>query len=532
MPQTPTSNPAIDKLIAQTDSLYSLPAVALEVLRLTESDTVDVAALKESIERDPALVVKILKVVNSSLFGLSGQVSSLTQALALLGARPLKMLVLGFSLPDKLLAEASSEQLERFWRASLTRAIVARDLATEHFSSSDAIAADEAFVAGLLQDVGVLVLLGQLGEPYTKLLQSAAEEGTDATQLERDSLGFTRSDLTAALGRNWQLPSPIVDAIAGEGESLARPLELAELLVRLVVDRQLDALPALIERGEAYCGLSNQQIRTMVESLEQRVLDLAEAMMMSLDSDADYLQVITDAHARLALLAENPLDAPAEFADDRVCEELLAESRELQLAMRQFLKGQPKLANKLLRAEGSHAPADSTSEPFSQPPSLDPQERERLLDALGKLARQTRASRHALSLALVEIDADVNDRTIDRQLRAAMSQAAELLADRRTARLTLSPQVVAVLLPAVGRGETVEFLQRLEQLLANPAATEPSSTAEQPTTPKQITARAGVASIELVPNRFKVENLIAAAEGCLAAAKPRSSTCIRSIEVY
>src|SRR5690606_23398264 len=101
----PASNPPLDLIIAKAESLYSLPAVAMEVLKLTEGERVDARALKECIERDPALVVKLLRVVNSSLFGLSSKVENLTQALALLGIKPLKLLVLGFSLPNKLLDE-------------------------------------------------------------------------------------------------------------------------------------------------------------------------------------------------------------------------------------------------------------------------------------------------------------------------------------------------------------------------------------------------------------------------------------------
>src|SRR6476646_11602538 len=101
----------VQQFVERTGQLYSLPAVAAEVLRLTGEPTIDARALKECLERDPALATRLLRVVNSSLFGLSRQVSDLSQALAVLGIRPLKMLVLGFSLPKELFSELEANVL-------------------------------------------------------------------------------------------------------------------------------------------------------------------------------------------------------------------------------------------------------------------------------------------------------------------------------------------------------------------------------------------------------------------------------------
>src|SRR5262245_54334406 len=111
-----TDNSAtLEQLVKRTGELYSLPAVAMEVLELTNQPKVDAAKLKACIERDPALTTKLLRVVNSSLFGLKQQVSDLNQALALLGIKPLKLLVLGFSLPDALFTDVAGDVLSRYW---------------------------------------------------------------------------------------------------------------------------------------------------------------------------------------------------------------------------------------------------------------------------------------------------------------------------------------------------------------------------------------------------------------------------------
>src|SRR5438046_1153390 len=106
----------LERLVHRARNLYSLPRVAMQVLEMTSDPAVDARRLKQCIENDPALTAKIMRVVNSSLFGLSRQVSDLNQALALLGTKPLKLLVLGFSLPEELFANLAADFLGRYWQ--------------------------------------------------------------------------------------------------------------------------------------------------------------------------------------------------------------------------------------------------------------------------------------------------------------------------------------------------------------------------------------------------------------------------------
>src|SRR5512144_1272336 len=106
----------VQQFLERAGQLYSLPAVAAEILHLTEQPQIDPRAIKRCLESDPALAARILRVANSSLFGPTRQVTELSQALTLLGIRPLKMLVLGFSLPKDLFAGLEAEVLANYWR--------------------------------------------------------------------------------------------------------------------------------------------------------------------------------------------------------------------------------------------------------------------------------------------------------------------------------------------------------------------------------------------------------------------------------
>src|SRR5436190_12734509 len=143
------NNPALERFVDQAGSLYSLPVVAMEILRLTGQPKVDLAALKACLLRDPALVGKILRVVNSSMFGLSRGVSDLNQALALLGTKSVRLLVLGFSLPDELFAGLAGETLRRYWHHTPLTATAAREISETLYRLSG----EEAFIAALLQDL-------------------------------------------------------------------------------------------------------------------------------------------------------------------------------------------------------------------------------------------------------------------------------------------------------------------------------------------------------------------------------------------
>src|SRR5204862_2819180 len=115
----------LEEIASRAITLYSRPTVAMELVRLAEEPRVDARALKECVAQDPALTCKVLRVVNSSLYGLNRPVVDLNQAIGLIGIKPLKLLVLGFTLPDALFAEVAARELQWYGTSTLTRAVAA-----------------------------------------------------------------------------------------------------------------------------------------------------------------------------------------------------------------------------------------------------------------------------------------------------------------------------------------------------------------------------------------------------------------------
>jgi len=515
----------LDKLIQQAGALYSLPMVAMEVVRLTGQEEIDTHALKKTIEGDPALTAKILRVVNSSMFGLSSEVRSLKQALALLGVQPLKLLVLGFSLPDRMFADLAGVHLQRYWTASLTRAVAARGIAQSWFGDNR-VSGDDAFIVGLLRSIGQLVLIQELGQPYINFLDQVAQSHDDAPVdirlLERQSLGFDHVQLSAALLTEWKLPATFADALQGDAlqgasprandakqRDLAEVLHLAELLTQLVADHRLAVLPELMQRGEASCGLTKPMLHELVAPLDEQVRGVADALRAPLDTSQEYQDVLQAAHQQMSVAAEQIVRPRQQDAtDDQLCEQLLAESHELRLAMRTFMRGDA--GGRRTRAEGPHPPKGQTS-----PAEMPGDARQKLDATVGRLASRCRQQRQDLSIALVALGELAGDARLAAAYEAAYQAAGEAIGSATVHRLRLSNRLVALLMPGVERRDAVAYCQRLIDVVAD-----------------SDTVRAGVASIVAVPSRFDPQKLITGAIGCLLAAHSTAGRGVKSIEVY
>lgn len=196
--------------IRQCPTLPTLPRVAVEIVRLTEDADAAIPALAKIVSQDPALSAKVLKTVNSSFYGLSHTIGSIEHALVVLGLDGVKTLVLGFSLVSGL----KSVQPKGFdhlvyWRRSIYAAAAARIFAEEF----KRVEAEEAFLAALLMDIGMLALDQVLGAKYAPVITRAGSHSA-LCALEVGSLGLTHADVAAMLAETWKLPPTLAVPMA------------------------------------------------------------------------------------------------------------------------------------------------------------------------------------------------------------------------------------------------------------------------------------------------------------------------------
>jgi HD-like signal output (HDOD) protein len=535
----------LEQIVSRAQMLYSRPTVAMEVVRLAEQPRVDPQAIKKCVEQDPALACKILRVVNSSLFGLNRPVADLNQAIGLLGIKPLKLLVLGFSLPDALFAEVAARELRWYWTNTLTRAVAARLLSEQLWHQ----AGDEVFVAGLLQDIGILVLMRELGPPYVKFLSGAIEEKCSLAALEHDTIGFDHSQLSAALLAHWQLPARVVEAIATpkrqarlsrmsppDGD-LPQILHLAELLVQVVGQQRFKLLPELLEAGKVYRGMTKQKLAELVEGLQPQVDQLAEVLSLELAEKRDYAQMLLAAHQAMAALSEDVAgNVRMENDDDDRHDQLLAETHELSQAMRDFLENPARQQSaeapegKRMVGHAAHPPVGAS--PLSKNVDVTQvKSTSALVQALISAATRCRERRSELSLLLVapnmlEVHSGLQAKSAGRHVRMALLQACSSWAQENVTMMPLSEDRTAAILSNCDRRAAVALAQNVIAALAKHSN---SSVATNDAAATNVSI--GVATVSAVPRNFDPMRLIERAERCLSAARACEISTVKSIEV-
>jgi len=196
----------INKLLTESDRLPTMPTVVCELLAIPEWDDVDLSKVGDIISRDVSLASKVLRVVNSPFYGLLREVSSISQALAILGIRATRSICLSFSILNVLSKEKTSRfDYPGFWMRSLNTASAARELAITAKLPTE----EESFLAGLLQNIGVMVFAHCAPQLYVSALNRAKDKLSPNLDIERDELGTDHVEVAKVLFENWNLPSSL-----------------------------------------------------------------------------------------------------------------------------------------------------------------------------------------------------------------------------------------------------------------------------------------------------------------------------------
>jgi len=196
--------------LLETAQIPALPQTAIRLLELSQDASNGPSEFARPIEADAGLMGQVLRFVNSSYFGFSREISSIKQALALVGVRTIKNFALWsavFSLvPDP---KFGPFDLKKLWQDSLRRAVFARILGKAIKLDN----AEDLFAAALLQDMAIPLLLKELPEHYEGLIERRGQENLRLSHLERELFGWDHAEAAAALVRNWRLPEEFATLI-------------------------------------------------------------------------------------------------------------------------------------------------------------------------------------------------------------------------------------------------------------------------------------------------------------------------------
>ncbi len=204
---------SLRRIVTQVKFLPCLPSIYRDLVTKLKSDDSSLDEIGEMIGSDISMTAKVLQLVNSSFFGLPQHVSCPNHAVSLLGLnviRPIVLTVGAFSQFDDLELEGFS--LEKAIYHSLGVATTARKIAAAKSSVSNLV--DDAFIAGMVHDIGKLILAANLRDAYETAFEISRFEAIPLWQAELKVFGTTHAEIGAHLLGLWNLPNPIVEAVA------------------------------------------------------------------------------------------------------------------------------------------------------------------------------------------------------------------------------------------------------------------------------------------------------------------------------
>lgn len=284
--------------VRRSDAIPSMPQIVTRLLEITKNPNYEQKDVISLLSTDPGVASDVLRLANSALFGVTRKVGSLNQALALLGMKRIRTLVVGRCMADRVNAGASSNlDSSYYWRRSVATAALSAQFA-DHIIPQRR---EEAFMSGLLSDIGVVVLAKAFPTKYGSVAASYAPlKSAGLIEMEREALGVTHAEISAMVLERWKLPEDMVAAIKHHHD---QPLpELSEPAAKLAgivggsseVARLLCEVPdksAILDvctQAMQLVGLNVETLQHALEQIEPVIGELAEVLRIDVISSRIY----------------------------------------------------------------------------------------------------------------------------------------------------------------------------------------------------------------------------------------------------
>ncbi len=275
---------AIEDVIKRIHDLPSLSAVVVELLSTMEQEDIDVHLLADKITRDQALTAKTLRLANSSFYGMQSKVTTIQQAISVLGFHSIRTLVTACSIAGGIPPGPGMHfDFPGFWRHSVATAVAAKALATRLGQS-----AETAFTAGLLHDLGTLVLATRFPQQYDEALAYRKAHDCYVVQAEQAIFGLDHAAVGSALAAYWKFPAAMQDAVArhhSPAQSPTRSLPLTIHLANTVAHaldlsgQEDDLAPPVSHQLWQTAGLNEQAWFEIFRETEAGFHDMSQILM-------------------------------------------------------------------------------------------------------------------------------------------------------------------------------------------------------------------------------------------------------------
>lgn len=286
------------RILDEHEELSSLPQTLVEVLRVVKDEDSSAQDLADVLRRDPSLTAKTLRAVNSPFYGVGREITSMRHAVMMLGIRAVTAVALSTSIYDLTGKWRTSIDHIRFWRHSLEVAVAARVIAQAVKYPS----AEEAFVSGLLHDIGLLVLEKSFPGEFDRIWQQAGSV-EKVVELEEEVWGANHAQVAQFLLEHWNLPVVICEAVGrhhddfgvrntGADLRLPQVVALADLIARFTVLPIREVSSMALGRKEnltANLKLQPDRLRQIEEKHVGETLTEAKFLEIDIGSQSDLL---------------------------------------------------------------------------------------------------------------------------------------------------------------------------------------------------------------------------------------------------
>ena len=206
-----SSNLTPKEMVSGSIRLVSLPEVCIRVNEMLDDTAVTAVELGEVISQDTSLTARLLKIVNSSYYGFQAKIETVSRAVTVVGLRELRGLIIAASavetfsnVPDTVLNKV------RFWRHSLYCGVIARLLAEQ----CNVLHSERLFVAGLLHDIGKLIIAQRLPTEMRKITLESETAQSPVFEIEQSTLGFNHAEIGGELMKAWNMPETLFESVA------------------------------------------------------------------------------------------------------------------------------------------------------------------------------------------------------------------------------------------------------------------------------------------------------------------------------
>lgn len=288
--------PAVDNKVKQVISnirnLPTPPIVFHQIQKVINDPNCSAAQIAAILAEDPAMSVKVLKLTNSAFYGLSQEVESVKQAVVIVGMEAIKNLVLSASILDMFKGkEFDQEYQEQFWRHSLATAFGSRLLARK-LRARGIVDPDTAFSAGLLHDIGKIIMICFLPKEYAKVLEAKkASVGLADHIVEANVLGYDHAQVGAMLAQQWKLPHKLAEAIvhhhcpenSSPEDAIAYVVHIANYISRRTFSDRLEQvnLGPMSDQVMSHMAITEEKIEDFCNDLREEYVKAETFMKMA-----------------------------------------------------------------------------------------------------------------------------------------------------------------------------------------------------------------------------------------------------------